>query len=127
MLYYQIVDRRCSEPAGATLPLFAVIFGDIINALGGSPTIAELVHQVNKVHAVALQVVLHHVCSDSASVSAQLQRFDFLQVCLYFVYLGIVAFVASYAEVGLWMWTGRLCFTLQHCNHIVLGPLIPVR
>ena len=35
--------------AGATLPMFSIIFGDIINALGGSPTIAELVHQVNKV------------------------------------------------------------------------------
>ena len=37
---------RC---AGATLPMFAIIFGDIINALGGSPTVAQLVHQVNKV------------------------------------------------------------------------------
>ena len=35
--------------AGATLPMFSIIFGDVINALGGSPTIAELVHQVNKV------------------------------------------------------------------------------
>ena len=31
-----------------------------------------------------------------------------MQVCLYFVYLAVVAFVASYAEVGLWMWTGVL-------------------
>ena len=28
------------------------------------------------------------------------------QVCLYFIYLAIVAFVASYGEIGLWMWTG---------------------
>ncbi|KAL0036182.1 hypothetical protein WJX79_007336 [Trebouxia sp. C0005] len=60
---------------GATLPMFSVIFGAVINALGGSPTIAELVHQVDK-------------------------------VCLYFIYLGIVAFVASYGELGLWMRTG---------------------
>jgi len=30
--------------------MFSVIFGAVINALGGSPTIAELVHQVDKVH-----------------------------------------------------------------------------
>lgn len=35
--------------AGATLPMFSIIFGDVINALGGSPSIAELVHQVDKV------------------------------------------------------------------------------
>ena len=29
--------------------MFSIIFGNVLNALGGSPTVAELVHQVNKV------------------------------------------------------------------------------
>ncbi|KAA6419418.1 MAG: ATP-binding cassette transporter [Trebouxia sp. A1-2] len=73
ILYYKLFGYV--QIAGATLPMFSVIFGAVINALGGSPTIAELVHQVDK-------------------------------VCLYFIYLGIVAFVASYGELGLWMRTG---------------------
>lgn len=35
--------------SGATLPMFSIIFGNVLDALGGSPTIAALVHQVNKV------------------------------------------------------------------------------
>lgn len=44
-----VVNSSILRCAGATLPMFAIIFGDIINALGGSPTVAQLVHQVNKV------------------------------------------------------------------------------
>lgn len=36
------------------------------------------------------------------------------QVCLYFVYIAIVAFFASYAEFGLWMWTGQSAHCQQH-------------
>ncbi len=42
-------NRLWALCAGATLPMFSIIFGDVIDALGGSPTTAELVHQVNKV------------------------------------------------------------------------------
>lgn len=48
--------------AGATLPLFAIIFGDIINALGGSPTVEQLVHQVNKV------LALHVLCEPGSDM-----------------------------------------------------------
>ncbi len=39
------------------------------------------------------------------------------QVCLYFIYLAIVAFVASYGEIGLWMWTGTLATTVPVAAH----------
>ena len=45
-------DIKALLTAGATLPMFSIIFGDVLNALGGSPTIEELVHQVNKVSVV---------------------------------------------------------------------------
>jgi hypothetical protein len=39
------------------------------------------------------------------------------QVCLYFIYLAIVAFVASYGEIGLWMWTGTFDTTVSVAAH----------
>lgn len=54
--------------AGATLPMFSIIFGDVINALGGSPTIAELVHQVNKVPKLPLLKLA--IVSPSCSASS---------------------------------------------------------
>lgn len=39
------------------------------------------------------------------------------QVCLYFIYLAIVAFVASYGEIGLWMWTGTFALTVPAVAH----------
>ena len=41
--------RAGSAASGATFPMFSIIFGDVLDALGGSPTIAALVSQVNKV------------------------------------------------------------------------------
>lgn len=44
---------------------------------------------------------------------------NLVQVCLYFVYLGIASFIASYAEVGLWMWTGESS-TICNVSHLRL-------
>jgi ATP-binding cassette, subfamily B (MDR/TAP), member 1 len=64
---------------GAIIPLFALIFGALINVFGDSTdpetTTDNLVDEVNK-------------------------------YCLYFVYLAIAAFAASYGEIAFWMWTG---------------------
>ncbi len=92
--------------------MFSVIFGAVINALGGSPTIAELVHQVDKVHRSRHRAfntirLVHQPC-----FSCQIMIAVRAQVCLYFIYLAIVAFVASYGEIGLWMWTGMSAVTV---------------
>lgn len=54
--------------------MFSIIFGNVIDALGGSPTIAQLVHEVNKVtHALQLpQAAALPSCGDEnfSSVSA---------------------------------------------------------
>ena len=82
--------------------MFSIIFGDVLDALGGSPSIAALVSQVNKV--TLLCNVYKAAFLPQASGNLRL----LLQVCLYFLYLAIVSFVASYGEIGLWMWTGTL-------------------
>lgn len=90
-----------SAASGATFPMFSIIFGSVLDALGGSPSIAALVSQVNKVSLLAMfRKLLCHIPYQSKP------QLLLLQVCLYFVYLAIVSFVASYGEVGLWMWTG---------------------
>ena len=42
--------------------MFSVVFGDLIDALGGSPTIAQLVHEVNKVGRHASHLSRQQLC-----------------------------------------------------------------
>ncbi len=95
--------------------MFSVIFGAVINALGGSPTIAELVHQVDKVHKLPMNI-RHNQTYPQATLLMSDDNCC-AQVCLYFIYLAIVAFVASYGEIGLWMWTGILATTVRVAAH----------
>ena len=55
---------------------------------------------------MAESLTLQTLCKETESVAAD--SGICLQICLYFIYLAIVAFVASYGEIGLWMWTGEL-------------------
>ncbi len=95
--------------------MFSVIFGAVINALGGSPTIAELVHQVDKVKKLPMNIQ-HNQTYPQATLLMSDDNCC-AQVCLYFIYLAIVAFVASYGEIGLWMWTGILATTVRVAAH----------
>lgn len=65
------VGAACS---GAALPVFAYLFGKIVNNIGGLNG-ANLISNVD-------------------------------QTVLYFVYLAIATFVASYLEMALWMLSG---------------------
>lgn len=66
------VGAACS---GAALPVFAYLFGKIVNNIGGLSG-DNLIANVN-------------------------------QTVLYFVYLAIATFVASYLEMSLWMLSGE--------------------
>ncbi|KAL4457545.1 hypothetical protein ABPG75_012410 [Micractinium tetrahymenae] len=62
--------------SGTAMPLFSILFGDLINALG-------------------LQG------SEPGSTTSEVNRY-----ALYFVYLGIASFVAAYCQMAFWTFTG---------------------
>ena len=102
---------RCS--AGATLPMFSLIFGQLINAVGQNlNNLPHLVTEVDKVWASAL-LEPPAWCSPHGAPAASWPASPSeglacraVQVCLYFVYLSIVGLVAGYFEVAPWMWSG---------------------
>ncbi|EFN58606.1 hypothetical protein CHLNCDRAFT_34209 [Chlorella variabilis] len=61
---------------GAAMPLFALIFGGLVNSFGGNE-------------------------DDPDALTEQVTKYS-----LYFVYLGVGAFVAAYLQVALWTLTG---------------------
>ena len=83
------VGAACS---GAALPVFAYLFGQIVNNIGGLSG-ATLISNVN-------------------------------QTVLYFVYLAIATFVASYLEMALWMLSGEL-LQMNPCRHVRKDSLSP--
>ena len=78
--------------SGAALPVFAYLFGKIVNNIGAL-TGSDLISNVN-------------------------------QTVLYFVYLAIGTFVASYLEMSLWMLSGTFHGPRTFCQVIVWGPLL---
>ncbi|CAL9050617.1 unnamed protein product [Musa banksii] len=62
---------------GSAMPVFFLLFGDLVNGFGK-----------NQTH---LSVMTHEVS----------------KYALYFVYLGLVVCLSSYAEIGCWMYTGE--------------------
>ena len=72
--------------AGAALPLFTLVFGSTLNALGADPTnnVAGFQHQVRT-------------------------------VCLDFTWLALGAGFASYVQLAFWMWAGAASLSDTAC------------
>ena len=106
--------------AGATLPMFSLIFGQLINAVGQNlNNLPHLVSEVDKVGTSAL-LELPACCSPQGAQGASWPALPSqglachaVQVCLYFVYLSIVGLVAGYFEVAPWMWSGASTANMQ--------------
>lgn len=84
---------------GATIPLFAVVFGDLLNVFGGTTTCADYVNETNG-KPPPDQAPTAGVTYDDLTSTVN-------KYCLYFVYLGLITLVASYGEVAFWMYTGK--------------------
>ena len=88
--------HTCWPRAGAALPMFTLVFGSTLNAVGGTLT----------------------------NVSAFNDKIK--DVCLDFTWLALGASVAGYGQLGMWMWTCELApVNRPVCSHIMHSWLTP--